>query len=101
MWNPAGGELIQVRGWSVAIVGMLPFRRYVAAASARWSVRMSQTNAAIWWIELIKISPGLITVLFCIVLVILNRRTLTAMLERMTKFKGLGLEAEFATKELD
>jgi len=62
---------------------------------------MSQTSAAIWWIELIKISPGLITVLFCIVLVILNRKTLTAMLERMTKFKGLGLEAEFATKELD
>jgi len=62
---------------------------------------MSDTSATIWWIELIKISPALITVLFCIVLVILNRRTLAAMLERMTKFKGLGVEAEFATKELD
>src|SRR4051812_38853301 len=62
---------------------------------------MSQTSGATWWIELIKISPGLITVLFCIVLVILNRKTLTAMLERMTKFKGLGVEAEFATKDLD
>ena len=62
---------------------------------------MSETSATIWWIELIRISPGLITVLFCIVLVILNRKTLTAMFERMTKFRGLGVEAEFATKDLD
>jgi CheY-like chemotaxis protein len=62
---------------------------------------MPETSATIWWIELIKISPGLITVLFCIVLVVLNRKTLVALLERMTKFKGLGVEAEFATKELD
>jgi CheY-like chemotaxis protein len=53
------------------------------------------------WIELIRVSPGLVTVLFCIVLVIVNRRTLRAMLDRMTKFKGLGIEAEFAAKELE
>src|SRR5688572_19706110 len=55
----------------------------------------------IWWIELIKISPALIAALFAIVLVIANRKTLRAMLDRMTKFKALGVEAEFASKELD
>ncbi len=55
----------------------------------------------IWWIELIKISPGLITAVFAVILVLVNRKTLRAMLDRMTKFKGLGIEAEFASKELE
>jgi CheY-like chemotaxis protein len=54
-----------------------------------------------WWIELIKISPALITTMFVVILVIANQKTLRAMLDRMTKFKGLGLEAEFASKEMD
>jgi CheY-like chemotaxis protein len=56
---------------------------------------------AIWWIELIKISPGLIAAVFGVILVIVNRKTLRAMLDRVTKFKGLGIEAEFASKDLD
>jgi len=55
----------------------------------------------IWWIELIKISPALITTVFVVILVIANRKTLRGMLDRMTKFKGLGIEAEFASKEMD
>ena len=55
----------------------------------------------IWWIELIKISPALIAALFTVVLVLVNRKTLRLMLNRMTKFKALGVEAEFASKELD
>lgn len=55
----------------------------------------------IWWIELIRISPALITTVFVVILVIVNRTTLRAMLDRMTKFKGLGIEAEFASKEMD
>ena len=62
---------------------------------------MAESSSSPWWIELIKISPGLVTVLFCIVLVAMNRRMLGAMLDRMTKFKALGIEAEFATRELD
>lgn len=62
---------------------------------------MPDKGDAMWWIELIKISPGLIAALFGVVLVIVNRKTLRRMLERMTKFKGLGIEAEFAAKELD
>jgi CheY-like chemotaxis protein len=62
---------------------------------------VSDLGNAIWWIELIKILPGLIAAVFGVILVIVNRKTLRRMLDRMTKFKGLGIEAEFASKELD
>jgi hypothetical protein len=62
---------------------------------------MPDKGEPIWWIELIKISPGLITAVFGVVLVIVNRKTLRALFDRITKFKGLGIEAEFASKELD
>lgn len=62
---------------------------------------MPEKMNEIWWIELIKISPALIAALFTVVLVLVNRKTLRLMLNRMTKFKALGVEAEFASKELD
>ena len=58
---------------------------------------MPNEGSAVWWVELIKVAPGLITALFGIVLVVVNRKTLGALLKRMTKLKGLGLEAEFAS----
>jgi CheY-like chemotaxis protein len=58
---------------------------------------MAEEGTAVWWVELIKVAPGLITALFGIVLVVANRKTLGALLKRMTKFKGFGLEAEFAS----
>lgn len=62
---------------------------------------MPDKSDATWWIELIKISPGLIAAVFSVILVIVNRKTLRGMLDRMTKFKGLGIEAEFASRALD
>jgi CheY-like chemotaxis protein len=58
---------------------------------------MADAGGEVWWVELIKVAPGLITALFGIALVVINRKTLGALLKRMTKFKGLGIEAEFAS----
>ena len=55
----------------------------------------------IWWIELIKVSPGLITVTLAVGVIIAFRNEVRALLSRTTKLKALGLEAEFDVKALD
>lgn len=62
---------------------------------------MAASSDPVWWVELIKVSPGLITAAFAVILVVANHKTLGELLKRTTKFKGLGIEAEFAAKELD
>jgi CheY-like chemotaxis protein len=62
---------------------------------------MSTESQAVWWIELIKIAPALIATLAVITLVVWNRVEIRELLERMTKLKALGVEAEFAAKDLD
>lgn len=47
-------------------------------------------GAAVWWIELIKVAPALIAVLFCVVLVVRNRSLFAAALARLTKLKEIG-----------
>jgi len=55
----------------------------------------------IWWIELIKVSPGLITASLAVGVVVAYRQAIQPLLGRMTKFKGIGIEAEFSAKSLD
>jgi CheY-like chemotaxis protein len=55
---------------------------------------------AVWWIELIKVSPGLITVLLAIFVVCAYHGELKTLLSRVTRFKGVGIEAEFSVKTL-
>lgn len=57
--------------------------------------------AQVWWIELIKVSPGLITASLAVYLVYQYQNELRALFQRIDKFKGFGIEAEFASKSLD
>jgi CheY-like chemotaxis protein len=54
----------------------------------------------VWWIELIKVSPGLLGVSLAIGMVVSYRSQVRQLLERMTKLKGLGIEAEFGEKAM-
>jgi CheY-like chemotaxis protein len=58
-------------------------------------------EAAVWWIEVIKVSPGLIAAGLATGVVLRYRNEVSALLSRLTKFKGLGFEAEFGAKSLD
>jgi hypothetical protein len=62
---------------------------------------MSEPTNAVWWIELIKVSPGLVTASLAVGVVIVYRKEVRSMLTRMTKFKGLGMEAEFDSRALE
>jgi hypothetical protein len=56
---------------------------------------MAEQASPVWWVELIKISPGLITAGLAVGLVVAYRKELGALIRHMTKFKALGIEAEF------
>jgi CheY-like chemotaxis protein len=62
---------------------------------------MAADAAPIWWIEVIKISPGLISAGLAVALVAFYHKEVRALLTRMTKFKALGVEAEFSAKAMD
>jgi type II secretory pathway component HofQ len=62
---------------------------------------MSLGAAPVWWIEVIKVSPGLISATLAASLVGAYRNEVRALLGRMTKFKALGLEAEFSDRALE
>jgi hypothetical protein len=62
---------------------------------------MTDGSESIWWIELIKVSPGLAATALGIGVIVAYRKEVRALFERMTKFKGLGIEAEFAAKALE
>jgi CheY-like chemotaxis protein len=62
---------------------------------------VAEDSNPIWWIELIKISPGLIAVTLAVVVFVANYKELRALLSRTTKFKGLGIEVEFTAHSLD
>lgn len=55
----------------------------------------------VWWIELIKVSPGLIAAIVATALIFIYRADFRALLSRTTKFKALGVEAEFSSRELE
>ncbi|HET9978116.1 MAG TPA: response regulator [Burkholderiaceae bacterium] len=54
-----------------------------------------------WWVELIKASPGLVTAGLVIGIVVAYRKEMRTLLSNMTKFKGLGIEAEFGGKQMN
>jgi CheY-like chemotaxis protein len=62
---------------------------------------MADKQDPIWWIEVIKISPGLVSALLAVAIVVAYRREVRALFARMTKFKALGVEAEFSAKAMD
>ena len=62
---------------------------------------MADKQDPIWWIELIKISPGLVSAGLAVAIVVAYRKEVRALLARMTKFKALGVEAEFSAKAMD
>lgn len=62
---------------------------------------MPEQVGAIWWIELIRVSPGLIVAVLAVALVLAYRKDLNQLIKRITRFKALGFEAEFAAKELE
>lgn len=62
---------------------------------------MAAQASPIWWIEVIKISPGLISAILAVALVVTYRKELRALVSRMTKLKALGVEAEFSGKAMD
>ncbi|CAG1022214.1 hypothetical protein MTYM_01557 [Methylococcales bacterium] len=57
--------------------------------------------AQIWWIELIKALPSLIVSLLAAYFIIKYPRELWSLFRRINKFKGFGIEAEFASESLD
>lgn len=62
---------------------------------------MADNTAPVWWIELIKVSPGLIAAGIAVGVLIVYRTEMRALFGRMTAFKALGIEASFASKTLD
>lgn len=62
---------------------------------------MADKQDPIWWIEVIKISPGLVSTGLAVAIVIAYRKEVRALFARMTKFKALGVEAEFSAKAMD
>jgi CheY-like chemotaxis protein len=58
-------------------------------------------TSPVWWIEVIKVSPGLIGAAALVGVLIVYRKEVRRMLQRMTKFSGLGFKAEFSDKTLD
>lgn len=62
---------------------------------------MAEQASPVWWVELIKISPGLITAGLAVGLVVAYRKELGALIRHMTKFKALGIEAEFDARVMD
>ena len=62
---------------------------------------MPVTADPAWWIELIKVSPSLIAWVLAAVALMLYHAELRALFHRVTKFKGFGIEAEFAAKTLN
>lgn len=55
----------------------------------------------VWWIELIKVSPGLAGAGIAIGILVAYRKEVRALLGRITKFAALGVEAEFSERTLE
>ena len=56
---------------------------------------------AVWWIELIKVSPSLLAALLATGVILYWRRDIGERMRSMTQFKVLGMEAVFDAKALD
>jgi len=62
---------------------------------------MASVAEPMWWVELIKVSPGLAGAVIAAGVLVAYRRQIGDLFTRLTKFKALGLEAEFAAKPLE
>ena len=61
----------------------------------------STESDANWLLELIKVLPSLLTVLLLIGIFVAYHREIRLLFDRVKKFRGLGIEAEFSTKTMD
>ncbi len=87
------------RAATLASVGFQGIPAAAATAASAASSAPEKTDPA-WWVELIKVSPGLVTALIGVALLVLYYREIRLLFSRMTKIKALGVEAEFADKTL-
>lgn len=60
----------------------------------------SENPSPEYWLEIIKVSPELIAVVTAVVVIYAYRKDVRGLIQRLTKFKGIGIEAEFSDKAL-
>ena len=53
-----------------------------------------------YWVEIIRIAPELIAAVTAAVVIYAYRKDVRSLIQRLTKFKGAGIEAEFSDKAL-